>query len=195
MLYPDLISEIQAAEARILAAGDTPVLSGMFWMQGENGATVPYSSQVWATDPTNPDAWTFRDHTKQFFTDVRSDLGVPNMPIMEGRISDTMYQPAILQDSATAYGVSVDVISRAVDHQRQQQEAVAAQLPNTYLVSEDGMLVYPGEDPRYSYHFTPSSYIVVGDRMGQTYLNATPEPATLSLLILGGLAVIRRRRA
>lgn len=172
-LYPMLIAQVKAAEDLITARGDTPVLAGFNWFQGENGATGWWNASCYQQNPNDPQAWTFRDHTKQFLTDVRSDLGAPNMPIMETRISDLFYNSQFVAATATASGETTAQVISGVDMQRRCQESVAAQLPNTYLVSSDGLTHYPydGADPANWFHFTPSSYLVLGDRMATAYLD------------------------
>lgn len=197
-IYPKFIAAVQSCEASIIAQGNTPVLCGFAWFQGENGATNNYDATVWASNHNDPYAWQFRDQTMQFLTDMRSDLGAPNLPVMETRISDLFYDPGFLSATAQDQNYTVAQVTACVDHRRREQEAVDTNLANTSLVSADGMTFYPnqGSDKATWFHFMPSNYITLGNRMATAYLTATPEPATLVLLgIGGGMLLARRKRA
>jgi hypothetical protein len=178
LIYPKFISGVQSFENTIIAQGDTPVLSGFAWSQGENGATNNWDAWAWADNHNDPIAWRFREDTRQFITDVRTDLGAPSMFAMETRISDLFYNSQSLSATVAAQQNEITntlpLVIACIDHRRREQEAVPTVLSRCALVSQDGVTHYPLDDPAYPqwwYHFTPSSYLMVGGRMATAYLD------------------------
>jgi hypothetical protein len=68
-------SRVNAAMANLTAAGKSPTIAGMIWMQGESDAMVHAKAVAYAANLTN------------FIAAVRSDFATPNMPFVVGRIN------------------------------------------------------------------------------------------------------------
>jgi hypothetical protein len=74
-LYQKFKSAVNAAMANLTAAGKSPAIAGMIWMQGESDAVnVAYAAEYAA-------------NLTDFIKRVRSDFSTPNMPFVIGRIT------------------------------------------------------------------------------------------------------------
>jgi hypothetical protein len=74
-LYNGLKTAVNNAMQNLTAAGKSPQIAGMIWMQGESDANNATYAAEYATNLTN------------FITRLRSDLATPNMPFVVGRIT------------------------------------------------------------------------------------------------------------
>jgi hypothetical protein len=72
--YNTFKTTANAAIANLTAAGKSPVVAGMIWMQGENDALDSTYAPAYASNLTN------------FITTVRHDFATPNMRFVAGRI-------------------------------------------------------------------------------------------------------------
>lgn len=72
---------------------------------------------------------------------------------------------------------------------RTAQDNVAAGDAGAYRIDADGFGM-KGDN----LHFDADGQIALGEAFGQAYLSAVPEPSSLVLLSIGGLALTRRRR-
>lgn len=73
-LYRGLLDKVSAAMAALKSDGHTVELRAFVWMQGERDAT------------TSGDAARYEDNLRAFIREVRAGLGVPELPIVIGRI-------------------------------------------------------------------------------------------------------------
>ncbi|MBX2851624.1 MAG: sialate O-acetylesterase [Phycisphaeraceae bacterium] len=73
----------------------------------------------------------------------------------------------------------------------QAQIDVAAADSNTFLIDTDGpeFTVSPAPD---GLHYDTNGQIALGEAFAASYLSTVPEPSSLALLALGGLALLRR---
>ncbi len=109
-------SQVNAAMANLTAAGQSPVIAGMLWMQGETDATIPADAAAYATNLAN------------FIGAVRSDFAAPEMPFVLGRIS------------AYPWGTPDDDLLV-----RDAQENIVNSVPNTAWFNTDDLeQIYPG---------------------------------------------------
>jgi hypothetical protein len=75
-VYSIFKDRVNAAMANLTAAGKSPVISGMIWMQGESDAMNHDYATAYATNLAH------------FISTVRSDFYTPNMPFVVGRINN-----------------------------------------------------------------------------------------------------------
>jgi hypothetical protein len=73
-LYPTFKSLVNGAMANLTAAGKSPTIAGMIWMQGERDASDPAMAAAYG------------NNLKNFITAVRTDFHTPNMAFVAGRI-------------------------------------------------------------------------------------------------------------
>lgn len=166
-LYQTMIDQVHEVTQEITARGDNPVISGVFWMQGEADA---YSGRLaWAN--------AYEANLRDFISNVRSDLSAPNAPFIIGQISDI---------AAAGYTYR-DIVADA------QHDVVYGDnpVPMTALVDtfEFSRFTTPVS---YSDHFDTEGMIDLGEGMADAYLNI-PEPTTISLFVVAGAGLIRRR--
>lgn len=127
--------------------------------------TVTLKGLFWLQGETD-DANTYVQNFSNFIADVRNDYGVGDLPVFSGVFVDN---PAF-----------AGVVSA--------HQAVAAADPNVYYVDTSGA------SSVYGVHFTSTGMLDVGGRYANSYLVNIPEPATLSVMVLGSLSLLRRRR-
>jgi hypothetical protein len=73
--YNAFDARVNAAMANLTAAGKSPTIAGMIWMQGEDDSTyLPY-------------AQTYQANLQNFVAKVRGDLHAPDMKFVAGRIT------------------------------------------------------------------------------------------------------------
>lgn len=127
--YGAMIARAQAALA-FAAVGSR--IAGFIWYQGESDCALAALKDAW------PAAFT------QLVTDVRSDLSLPNLPVIM-----TVLSPAPFP------GASYPVWSLFVAQQ------LAMQLPaNTYRVTANDLTKQSADSP----HLTTASYVILGQR-------------------------------
>jgi hypothetical protein len=168
------------AALNTLSASYTPQIDGFFWHQGESDLSQSTSS--------------YETNLRAFIADVRSSnvffsqYEVPNMPFFVGGLGD-----------CTGWGTETQ-INNIITAQKDVAEtwlnsngsvthnASTSPVSNTYFTELHDLARQSD-----NVHFTGASYATMGDRFAATYA-LTPEPATLSLLAFGGLAMLWRRR-
>ena len=74
-VYNRFKARVDGAMANLTAAGLSPTIAGMIWMQGESDAMVPAYAAAYQANLTN------------FINTVRSDFHTPDMPFVVGRIT------------------------------------------------------------------------------------------------------------
>lgn len=166
-LYDRLLTRIGQAQADIINNGDTPVLAGFYWMQGESDAK---SGGAGSPPPPQPGtANSYEANLNLLLLSLRGDLGMPELPVVIGQIS----APDIDADGREF--LFNDTVAAA-------QANVAASDPWTWLVATDDLPLRPDQ-----LHFD-----AVGQEMLGVRFASVPEPASLAILCLGGLALLRR---
>jgi len=164
--YADFIVTANDAIAAVVAAGDNPILMGMFWVQGEADAN----------DATN--AANYGANLTDLIGRVRTDLfGGADAPFVLSQLSNNQY-------STLPVGFS---------QVRSGQTAVASTVANTALVLTDDDTLYTTRLDE-AIHFDANGQINLGAALGQEMVAFVPEPSSLMLLSLTGLLVARRRR-
>jgi hypothetical protein len=105
-------ASVNAAVQDLTGAGESPIIAGMIWMQGEGDAQYPALASAYETNLTN------------LIEHVRSDFDAPDMRFVIGRIA-TYY------DTKPTPGGNATV--------RAAQMAVAGAVPNTAWVDTDDL--------------------------------------------------------
>ena len=130
-LYDGLLRRIRTAYRSARDLTSRVKIAGVFWMQGE-----------WDAD-TLANANAYADNLARFIGRLRADLRAPHLPVVIGRIRDVR---------------RVSVWRPYSDVVRTQQERVAIDDPDTYLVSTDGLPI----DPRSPVHFDTRGTVGLG---------------------------------
>jgi hypothetical protein len=105
------INFMNAVDNALLSVSE-PEIVGMLWMQGESDAYPPHSTLEHAQE--------YQQNLTNFIQHVRTDLGIPDLPIVIGRIS---------QSSVWTWG---DIV-------RQAQVNVSQTVPNTAIFTTDDL--------------------------------------------------------
>lgn len=116
-LYRDMLARFQAALAALETRGDTPVIRGFAWMQGEADAKHERSAAEYAASLRR-----LRDR-------LASDLGVESLPLVFGQVLP--HEPAM--DRFT-HRREIRAAMAAADEQSGKAEAI----PQARMVSTDG---------------------------------------------------------
>ena len=182
--YDALRNELAAALAAITAAGNTPVIRGMFWMQGEQDAKAGNVGGGLAPPAQPAAANNYGQHLRDLIAAIRADTGVADLPFIIG-LTSLGDDPAIALPGAydTPYG-QFDYLPVI----QQNQMAVAAADPFAALALTDPSMLGPDYK-----HLTPAGHALLAERMVDAYI-AIPEPASLGLLLLAATALRPRRR-
>jgi len=120
------------AVANVLLSVSEPEIVGMIWMQGE--------SDAWSIHSTLEHAQEYEQNLTNFIQHVRADIGVPDLPFVIGRIS---------QSSVWIWG---DIV-------RQAQVNVSQTAPNTALVDTDDLPLKSD-----NMHYNASGSVTLGAR-------------------------------
>lgn len=138
--YANLVDVLAQAKARADAYGLTYEVRGFAWMQGESDAL---------------DANMAFDYTQNFpvfIEGVRALVGVPDLPIVFGRIRETMPTP---------FDFASDV--------RAAQESVAAADPNVTFVDTDDLTLKADE-----VHYDAAALVTLGERFADAMKQLAP---------------------
>jgi hypothetical protein len=149
--YNSLMARVNAAMSNLSLAGKNPQIAGMIWMQGEDDATNLSHAQ------------NYRTNLKNFVTDLRSDLGVLNMPFVAGRIT---------------YMAQYWAPRSYSDLVRNAQWNISSDVGNASCINTD--------DLQWAYygHYGTQGQIDLGVRFANQF-SPVPEPSTLGLLAAG----------
>lgn len=164
--YHNFTTTVNAATQAVIDAGDTPILMGMFWVQGE-------------ADANSIESINYEANLTDLISRVRADFfGGDDAPFVFSQLSDNQY------DSLYANQNNV----------RQGQSAVNDSVINTSMVvtDDDSLFTVRSGD---IIHFDANGQINLGNSLGQEMVALVPEPGSLALLVLGASMLTRRRRA
>jgi hypothetical protein len=118
--YNTFKSRVNAALASL--SGESPVVAGMIWMQGETDASNTATANAYAANLTT------------LINTVRSDFATPNMPFVLGRITD----------------LSVYEGFPGVPQVRAAQETVPGQVGNAAWINTDDLAINPAAPGHYN---------------------------------------------
>jgi hypothetical protein len=155
LAYPDEVTRLDGAIARLEADGLDYELAGLLWMQGENEAT-------------GSAAFDYEGLLSGFISDLREDLGAPSLPFVIGRISDNLY--------ASNGGPIPAGGDAQIDAVRAAQVAVADADPEVEWVDTDDLDPRPND----AWHFSSEAYQILGQRMAGAYIALHPPEMTSS---------------
>ncbi|WP_437916569.1 sialate O-acetylesterase [Sorangium sp. So ce302] len=144
--YPEEVTRLDGALARIESEGHPYEIAALVWMQGENEAG-------WSA------AFSYGDTLRGFIAAIRADLGVPGLPVVLGRVSDNLY-PANGGPIAAGKEANIDAVRAA-------QVTVAEEDPRVAWVDTDD---FTARSPDDTYHFDSAAYQLLGDRFAEAYL-------------------------
>jgi hypothetical protein len=129
--------------ARAREASDAGTLTGLLWYQGETDVADPQALETWPRD------------FAQLVSDIRADLGRPNLPVVM-----TVIGPGRSGETSPAWAAF-----------QAMQEAMALP-PNVARVSARDLAVSDGD-----IHLTTSSYVVLGRRYARAMHGLVEAPA------------------
>ncbi|WP_437872655.1 sialate O-acetylesterase [Sorangium sp. So ce363] len=144
--YPEEVTRLDGALARIESEGHPYEIAALVWMQGENEAG-------WSA------AFSYGDTLRGFIAAIRADLGVPGLPVVLGRVSDNLY-PANGGPIAAGKEANIDAVRAA-------QVTVAEEDPRVAWVDTDD---FTARSPDDAYHFDSAAYQLLGDRFAEAYI-------------------------
>ncbi|WP_437291134.1 sialate O-acetylesterase [Sorangium sp. So ce406] len=144
--YPEEVTRLDNALARLESEGHDVEIAALVWMQGENEAG-------WSA------AFRYGDALRAFIAAVRGDLGVPDLPVVLGRVSDNLY-PANGGPIAVGREANIDAVRAA-------QVTVADEDPRVAWVDTDD---FAPRSPDDTYHFDSAAYQVLGQRFADAYI-------------------------
>ncbi|WP_199693685.1 sialate O-acetylesterase, partial [Sorangium cellulosum] len=144
--YPDEVTRLDNALARLESEGHAVEIAALVWMQGENEAG-------WSA------AFRYGDALRDFIAAVREDVGVPRLPVVLGRVSDNLY-PANGGPIAVGREANIDAVRAA-------QVTVAEEDPRVAWVDTDD---FAPRSPDDTYHFDSAAYQVLGQRFADAYI-------------------------
>ncbi|WP_437759800.1 sialate O-acetylesterase [Sorangium sp. So ce1389] len=162
LLYPDEVTRLDGALARLESEGHDYEIAALVWMQGENEAG-------WSA------AFRYGDTLRSFIAAVREDLRVPDLPVVLGRISDNLY-PANGGPIAAGREANIDAVRAA-------QVAVADEDPRVAWVDTDDFAPRRPDD---AYHFDSAAYQVLGQRFADAYIALASGESTSSASTASG---------
>jgi MYXO-CTERM domain-containing protein len=148
LAYPNEMGRLDRAIARLDADGVDYAIAALIWMQGENEAS-------WSA------AFQYDVLLADFVAAIRQDLGIPDLPVVVGRVSDNLYSdnggpvPADRSDNVTAV--------------RAAQVAWAEADANARWIDTDDFVAVDD-----GWHFDSAGYQTMGRRMADAYLELAP---------------------
>ncbi|WP_437682194.1 sialate O-acetylesterase [Sorangium sp. So ce131] len=156
LLYPGEATRLDRALARLQAEGHEHEIAGLIWMQGENEA-------AWAG------GLDYGDTLRGFITALRQDLGLPELRVVLGRVSDNLY-PANGGPVAAGREMYIDAVRAA-------QVEIAEADPHIAWVDTDDLTPRRADD---TWHFDSASYQRLGRRFADAYLALAGEGGSSS---------------
>ncbi|WP_434047731.1 MULTISPECIES: sialate O-acetylesterase [Sorangium] len=144
--YPDEVTRLDNALARLESEGHAVEIAALVWMQGENEAG-------WSA------AFRYGDALRDFIAAFREDVGVPRLPVVLGRVSDNLY-PENGGPIAVGREANIDAVRAA-------QVTVAEEDPRVAWVDTDD---FAPRSPDDTYHFDSAAYQVLGQRFADAYI-------------------------
>lgn len=173
---------ISGAVSALTALGHTVEFAGMAWMQGESGAANVYNY----LHPTPGQLYI--DYVRTFFAQVRAATSA-SMPIVVGRISNSMEAPGIINALvASDPRYTSDQYIAATEFVRAQQVTLGSDPGNTWW-DNDGLPVLTTDPPQWQYHFTSAGYLAMGERAYAAFAHSVPPPPPLPTSYTGSISV------
>jgi len=144
-VYPALLAAVDAVSKQVREQGETPLIAGMLWMQGERDSVIEVMANAYDAN------------LRAFILQVREDLGNTDLPFLMGQIG-----PRIIELPDLEYRHAFR------DTVREAQTAVAESMPDVALIGTDDL---PQSD---NLHFTTAGLLELGRRYAVTYLQRFP---------------------
>jgi len=178
--YDLLISNVLAAQSNLIAAGKTPRIAGLFWMQGESDGKSGVGSGRYGPPPQPASANAYATNLTDFIASVRTDLSTAEMPFFIGEINigDDPSFTSPVSDYNTKFG-TWDYTSTI----QAAQAAVANADPLSYLIETDQFSL--GND---FLHFNQAGQLDLGEAFAAAYLATVPDPSCFLLFATGVVA-------
>lgn len=173
LAYIAMMAAFKAGIQNLVDAGDTPVIGGMLWMQGEQDTKHLTSAENYTAN------------LQHFVTRVMQDLNVSTLPFIYGQAAPS---GAFVGETPVAAYVYRNELRAA-------QAAAEALIPESLMVSTNGYEVLADHA-----HYSTASQLRLGEAFarGVQSVTAVPEPAVSGvglLAALGGLALRRRLKS
>ncbi len=164
--YDLLIDNVLAAQSNLLAAGKTPRIAGLFWMQGESDGKSSGNGGYYGPPPQPASANAYETNLTDFIASVRTDLNAAEMPFFIGEINigDDPSITTPVSDYNTSFGEwdYTPTIQAA-------QAAVADADPLSYLIETDSFGLLSDY-----LHFNQSGQVGLGEAFAASYLATVP---------------------
>jgi len=182
-LYDRLVNNVSSAMSSLQADGKTPILAGLFWMQGESDGKSGNlaGGQTPPRQPETADA--YEANLSEFIARVRTDLAVADLPVFVGQIK-IGDDPSIITDPDSNFNTPFGEWDGTPTIQA-AQNAVAGADPRTYLVPTDSFSL--GDD---FLHFDQAGQLDLGEAFANAYLQEVPEPSPGVLMLIGLVTLV-----
>ncbi|XP_010515780.1 PREDICTED: probable carbohydrate esterase At4g34215 isoform X1 [Camelina sativa] len=155
-LYEETVRRAKAA----VASSGGGSYRGILWYQGESDTVDMVDASV------------YKKRLVKYFTDLRSDLDQPNLPIIQAVAKISYYQSSCGVALATGAGPYLDAVRKA---------QLKTDLKNVYCVDAMGLPLEPD-----GLHLTTSSQVRLGQMIAQSFADNIPnsaQPLYMPLLI------------
>ena len=150
-LYNTFIETVAYGVEMLVAEGYTPVIRGMWWMQGE----AETGTQVYAAS--------YEELLTALITDVRRDLGnitgedLSDMPFVMGKITRNQTKDATTGEYIYSQPTYLDVVNAA-------QTSVTSSVANTFIVDTTGLRQLDG------WHYSADGQHYIGEQFIKTVI-------------------------
>jgi hypothetical protein len=169
--HQTLAAEVALGLQALRDAGLDPVVKAMFWHQGETDSIYgAYAAQ-------------YLTNLRDFIPSCRTIAENPDMPFILGELG-AIYPHEFYPYRATVVAAQNFVVTGPDP------------VENTHIFATDdlGLKVEYSGGTETGVHYDTAGYLELGYRFADAYLATIPEPATVALLALGGILLLRRRR-
>lgn len=174
--YTSFQNTIASGLAALQAAnpGDTIVIHGMLWVQGEQDITDSAPGGAFPTATAD-----YAANLTQFIGDIRATFG-----------EDITFYFTQISDNQTVFSNPADPDYPYYLQLRAAQASVASNVPDTVMINIDGPQYSMRED---HLHFDAAGQQAIGQAFASA-AQAVPEPSSAMLLAAAGLALAGTRR-
>ena len=198
--YTEMVSQMNTALADVATqfAGQAIEIEGFVWHQGWNDRadlTVIDNTTSPTTHLRDLAVAEYEDNLSDLIADLRTEFSTPDLKVVIGTTGmgpDATFDPNNREPAwynLRPKALAQDLVAA--------QQAVGAADPLASTVDahpfwrED--IVSPKKETEH-WNQNAESYYLIGEGMGEAMVALVPEPSSLGLLALGGLALLRRRR-